>query len=284
MFICRECGLDCPSNEFLARHIGKRHGSFRDYVLKWKYNGVRPLCKCGCGGEPNWNVRLRDFAQFVHGHHAFGHEVTEDMRRKIGEKNSANMTKFLAENPDVMMDRIENMQKYSFTDEANQNRSEAIKNFWKSAASADAHRRATEHTLNLLEQGLIGPQAPFKVENIFNPFTGREEFMHSGWESMFLRWMIENGLEITKSHGLIIPYLDEEGASRVYVPDFISRSRKQLIEVKGNETERDRLKCEAGRAWCAQNDHEFILLKGAHNFRSARKLHEYLCSIFSVAK
>src|SRR3972149_1065341 len=35
---------------WLRCHIGAVHGlSGEEYVLKYFYNGIRPLCKCGCG-------------------------------------------------------------------------------------------------------------------------------------------------------------------------------------------------------------------------------------------
>lgn len=50
---CKECGEKVKSNQHLMYHITKKHPeiSKNDYIIKHIYNGNKPLCKCGCGGE-----------------------------------------------------------------------------------------------------------------------------------------------------------------------------------------------------------------------------------------
>jgi hypothetical protein len=125
---------------------------------------------------------------------------------------------------------------------------------WRKPESAEKRKRQSERACDLLEQGKIGPQAPYKVEWKLNPFTGREEYMHSSWETRFLDECIVKSVPVTKQHGIRIPYVDPNGLERTYIPDFLTLDGRTLYEVKGNETEVDREKWRATMAWCLQND------------------------------
>lgn len=118
----------------------------------------------------------------------------------------------------------------------------------------------SERACDLLEQGKIGPQAPYKAEWKLNPFTGREEYMHSSWETRFLDECVERGIPVTKQHGIRIPYVDPNGLERMYIPDFITLDSRVIYEVKGYETEVDREKWRATLRWCLDNDtrHEVV--------------------------
>lgn len=74
-------------------HVARKHGSVEEYLLRHEYGGIRPKCKCGCGQETqftrSWGMCFKDY---IHGHHAVGHVVTKEMRKKIGAKNSVNVT------------------------------------------------------------------------------------------------------------------------------------------------------------------------------------------------
>lgn len=106
---------------------------------------------------------------------------------------------------------------------------------------------------DLLEQGKIGPQAPYKTEWKMNPFTGKEEYMHSSWETRFLDQCIERGVPITKQHNVRIPYVDPNGQERIYIPDFLTLDGKMLYEVKGYTTDVDYEKWNALTQWCLQH-------------------------------
>jgi len=42
----------------------------QEKLLQEKYNGVKPLCKCGCGQETRYEVTKKDFCQWISGHQA----------------------------------------------------------------------------------------------------------------------------------------------------------------------------------------------------------------------
>ena len=50
-FECMECGTKLKSNQHLMYHITKFHPTLskHDYIVKYMYDDIHPLCKCGCG-------------------------------------------------------------------------------------------------------------------------------------------------------------------------------------------------------------------------------------------
>jgi hypothetical protein len=50
---CQECNKKVKSNQQLMYHLTKDHPEISqyNYIIKYKYNNINPLCKCGCGEE-----------------------------------------------------------------------------------------------------------------------------------------------------------------------------------------------------------------------------------------
>lgn len=66
---CCECGLPVKNRRGLAMHIVNRHSMQLDeYLLKWKYKGVTPLCMCGCGKHVSWHHIKKHFNDYCRGH------------------------------------------------------------------------------------------------------------------------------------------------------------------------------------------------------------------------
>jgi hypothetical protein len=258
---CKECEQEFESKEFVFRHLRCHKMSSQEYVLKWKYNNCIPLCSCGCNGKNNWNVSLRDFTRFIHGHHAHGRIKSDEEKAKIGKKNSENMKRWMSKHPDVAFKKGRLMNQATLTPEVQRKKSEAMARFWSSSPFASLLRKeASARAVKLLEAGIIGPHAPFKTEWKFNPFTGQEEFMHSSWETSFLEAAITKGYHVTKSHGITIPYTHPDGSQRTYVPDFYAPEDRTLYEVKGRHDEIDEAKWEAAARFCEKKGWRFEVL------------------------
>lgn len=257
---CKECGLECPTGEFLFRHIRAHGVQAKDYVLKWNYSGSPPLCACGCGNRTGWNVALRDFTRYIHGHHSVGRECKEETRRKIGAKNSVNMKSFMAKHPDVAKKKIDILRN-GRTPEVYQKISKSVREFWSTSPLAPALRQtASERAVRLLAERKIGPGAPYKQEWKRNPWTGQDEWMHSSWESAFLDACIARSYEVHKDHGVTIPYRHPDGTTHTYVPDFYAPEDRTLYEVKGRWDETDLAKWEAAGEWCERRGYRFCLM------------------------
>lgn len=129
MNICKICGNDFDR---LSSHVKRTHGlEYENYLIKYIYNDIRPLCACGCGQETFFTKSQGEsFKKFIHGHHAKGRKKSDEEKVKIGKKNSENMKKFLSENPDILKERIINIQ-IGKTEETERKRILSIKKYYE---------------------------------------------------------------------------------------------------------------------------------------------------------
>lgn len=266
---CKECSEVFNDPEQVRRHLRKHGMTFQQYSLRWHYNGVEPTCKCGCGQKTAWNVASKGYAEFVLGHHAWGRKKSDDEKRRIGEKNAANIKRYMQEHPDVAREKAWKMTVAGMNDESNRKRAESSKRFWSSDSELTHQRRkeASDRAIILLEQNKIGPHAPFRVEQKHNPFTGNEEWMHSSYESAFLDECIKFNTPVTKVHDLVVPYVALDGTNHQYVPDFIDMDDNTVIEVKGYLSETDVIKLNALVSW-AQDAQKRVVLWSIHGWET----------------
>jgi len=240
----------------LASHVSTTHEiSYEAYLLKYDFGGVNPKCECGCGLDaPFSKSQGMRFLRYIHGHSArIEGRLTADSKARIGEKNRENLIRYSSKNPDKVKSQAALMRTH-VTPEVRKRSAKTNAENWQKPESAEKRKLQTERAINLLEQGKIGPQAPYRAEWKLNPFTGKEEYMHSSWETRFLDSCIELSIPVTKQHGIRIPYVDPNGVERTYVPDFITLDGKTLYEVKGYASPVDREKWRATMTWCLQND------------------------------
>lgn len=53
---CTRCTSSFNTYESLRKHVARMHKiSSENFYVEYKLNGIKPLCKCGCGEETNWN-------------------------------------------------------------------------------------------------------------------------------------------------------------------------------------------------------------------------------------
>ncbi len=66
---CQLCDFTAENFGSLTQHLKHVHGLRRsDYILKIKYDGIIPLCQCGCGTEMVYNKVLADFPKYIKKH------------------------------------------------------------------------------------------------------------------------------------------------------------------------------------------------------------------------
>jgi len=69
MLKCQLCDYTTDSQSKLSKHTGFHHKlKFPDYLIKIKYEGIHPLCGCGCGEKMRYEATIADFSKFKHGH------------------------------------------------------------------------------------------------------------------------------------------------------------------------------------------------------------------------
>lgn len=259
--VCKECDQEFETQEFVFRHLRSHKMTAREYVLKWKHDGQVPVCACGCGKKNNWNVSLKDFTQFVHGHHAHGRIKSDEEKAAIGKKNSTNMKRWMSKHPDIAAKRGRLMNKLTLTPEVQKKKSESMHRFWSSSPLADSLRQeASARAVRLLSENKIGPQAPFKTEWVDNPWTGKREYMHSSWETAFFQACLAKEYPVTKDHDITIQYAHPDGTRRTYVPDFYAFEDRVLYEVKGRWDEVDEAKWEAAAKFADERGWRFEVL------------------------
>lgn len=259
------CKICDKSFERLSSHVSRNHEmTYEKYLLQYIHGNISPKCECGCGSDaPFSRSQGMRFLRYIHGHSArIEGRLTDESKAKIGHKNSENLKRFYENNKDKMIDHAEMMRK-SITPEVRTRSARTNSENWMKPESAAKRKKQSDRAIDLLEQSKIGPQAPYRTEWKLNPFTGREEYMHSSWETRFLDQCVEWGVPVTKQHGIRIPYVDPNGQERTYVPDFLTLDGKVLYEVKGYETEVDREKWRAMMQWCLENDAHYEVVSFA---------------------
>lgn len=285
MTTCKECGIECLSGNSISFHLKKLHAmTYGDYLIKHEHNGVQPRCSCGkmirykAGGFTSFCSRS---CATTGENNAMGRlkgKNSPNFGQKRTPKQRINYSTGAKKRWELHGDMLRKMMKtpeYRTANSASQRegnqrdpnrvikRVAAVKRFWSSDTELTHRRRreASDRAIALLEENKIGPHAPFKTQWCDNPFTGKEEFMHSSWETAFLSACITEGYPVTKEHGIRIPYVGTDGFEHAYVPDFVSLGGDQtLFEVKGHRDETDDLKERAARAWCDANGYEFVVI------------------------
>jgi len=109
----------------------------------------------------------------------------------------------------------------------------------------------------------INEEKFFVIKNKQN--SGKIKY-RSSWELKFMLWCDKND-NITKvlSEGVKIPYIDVDGKSRNYFPDFVIEyhGKRLLIEIKPKSQTTDGTnlrKFESARKFCEQRNMEFVVL------------------------
>lgn len=134
---CRICN-DNKNYNRLSSHINRTHKiEYIDYLIQYEYHDEHPECKCGCEKKVTLNPnKALGFNDYLHGHNAQGHEVTQSTRKKIGKKNSENMKQFYEKNPEAGKKNTSRMNSFK-TDESEKKRIEASINAVKNMSKEE---------------------------------------------------------------------------------------------------------------------------------------------------
>lgn len=67
---CELCSYHCFNKRSLGNHLVRKHPEYnvRTYMLEFEFNGVTPLCACGCGKPVNWHMATSKFRKYITGH------------------------------------------------------------------------------------------------------------------------------------------------------------------------------------------------------------------------
>ena len=281
MIICKECGCECSAQNALGYHLRSHGLPYPDYVIKHEYNNVWPHCHCGI----KLPYKKGGFSRFCSKSCAAS-GTNNPMSGKTGDKSPIyglkrtdeqlkNYSKGAKKRWEIHGDKIRKMMKtdeyknmqskankksYATSDRAKRT-SESVHCFWAESPLAPILREeASQRAIKLLAENKIGPHAPFKQETLISPWTGEEERMHSSWESIFFQSCVARQYEVTKNHGIVIPYKHPNGTQRNYIPDFYASEDRTVYEMKGRHDEVDDAKWFAAKDYCARIGWGFVVM------------------------
>lgn len=282
MITCKECGYECSAQNALGYHLRSHGLSYPDYVVKHEYDNVWPHCHCGI----KLLYKKGGFSHFcskscaVSGTNNPMSGKTGDKSPIYGLKRTPEQLKHYSEGAKkrweihgskirkmMKTDEYKDMMRKSKQSQYDSDPSYAdrikqgVNRFWAESPLAPVLREeASQRAIKLLSENKIGPQAPFKRETLINPWTGEEEHMHSSWESIFFQSCISRRYEVTKNHGITIPYRHPDGTTRNYIPDFFGREDRVLYEMKGRHDEVDEAKWLAAQEYCDRMGWGFVVM------------------------
>lgn len=113
---------------------------------------------------------------------------------------------------------------------------------------------------------IIGRRVPksnwenIKGEYKINLLTNENEWMDSGWESLFAQQCDLNKIKYLKNGHYKIQYQGIDFKQHTYHPDFFLPERNHIIEIKGRIIENDQLKWKYTNEFCESNDLKFFVL------------------------
>lgn len=267
---CRECNEVFNDPEQVRRHLRKHGMTFQQYSLRHFYGGVEPTCRCGCGQKTAWNVASKGYAEHILGHHAWGRKKSDDEKRRIGEKNAANMKRFYEEYPELAEAQASLMRQH-LTPEIEEQRIEATRQAYAAMSSADKqsfrdrtrqrwiagemnepHAKAAEtfkqkstngdydfserneKLSKVISQKYVDGTWEFTKGTYVSTKSGRECYYRSSWELLLMQELdIDPDVADWESEFTSIPYVFD-GSQHRYVPDFkvVRSAITQIVEVK----------------------------------------------------
>lgn len=282
MLTCKECGFECSAANALGYHLRKHEMAYGDYLVKHEHSGTWPVCKCGTklvlkkGGFGRFCSKSCSSSREDNAMGRLKGENSPNFGKKRTTEQRLNYSVGSRKRWDLHGDKLREMMK---TVEYKKAQSESqvsswqnspdrrvktvfgVHRFWSSDSDLTRQRRkeASDRAIVQLELGQIGPHAPFKVELKHNPFTDKEERMHSSWESAFLDECVKHGIPVTKAHDLRIPYVGLDRSQHQYVPDFVDLEDGTVVEVKGHLSETDVIKLNALVEWAKTEKKRVVL-------------------------
>ena len=116
----------------------------------------------------------------------------------------------------------------------------------------------------LIAEGKINPKRNFYKQGWYVTKTGNKEWFGSSYEEKRMKQLDDMGVKWTKNHGIRIPYTDNNGRKRNYVPDFLINDKiieevkpKSVINTNFNNC---KIKIPFAKKYCKNNGYEFRII------------------------
>jgi very-short-patch-repair endonuclease len=184
----------------------------KDKLILEKYNGIHPICLCGCGEQTNYEYKLKDFHKWKHGHQSRipGHFGDPKAKKRVDAIIKTRKEKFASGEYDHILNKV------------SQNRSEKTKQkISKSGKGVSRPKAEGFGTGRIHSQKTKDKMSKSAIQRILK--TGKVK--RSGLEYKF-EGLLES-LEIKYIHSYYI-----ESIGKIY--DFYLPEYNILIEVDGD--------------------------------------------------
>ncbi len=203
--ICKECKKEFESLDSLRRHRSQKHNinaeqTYIDYVL----DGIKPTCKCGCGGSIKYLGIEAGYTEYIRGHSArvnnnWGHNLNaikkshETQKRMYGNGELVIWNKGLTIEDERVRDNIKKVM-------SNPNRGKNISEKLTGVPKSDGHKVKIKEKAN---------QRWKKIDE------------HNKQSERKIKWLISNNYKIKKTNleCLFQTYLESFGLVENF--DFI---------------------------------------------------------------
>jgi len=268
MEICKDCGIELKNIRALVLHVNKHHHGYDLYVLNHDYNGVRPLCKCGCGQETPWSKKKKKYTEYSYGHilqtpsvrpRALKAAAIAMSRPEVRAKNSErlkerwkNDEKFREHQKQISKMNMQKMLEHNKTPEARAASSQRKKDFWASEKGEQLREQMKSDEMR--QKISEATQTAFTPEVKQRTSDGVKRAIMSGkftpstsWKNLDRGYVdniwCDSGLEkrfVEKCRELNIVcertsrcHRVQYGDGKIYIPDFYLPEHNAIIELKG---------------------------------------------------
>lgn len=124
--------------------------------------------------------------------------------------------------------------------------------------------KASKTLARKIASGEINPKRNFYKQGWYKTKTGNKEWFGSSYEEKRMKQLDEMKVRWTKNHGIRIPYTDNDGRKRNYVPDFLVND-KIIEEVKpknlvNSKMDNNLLKHQSAIKFCNKNGYQFRII------------------------
>jgi very-short-patch-repair endonuclease len=114
MLKCQLCNYETDKQQKLSKHTSFYHKlKFPEYLIQIKYNGVNPLCECGCREKTRYSPKDGDFFKFIVGHHSRkeGHWGDWNDSKRVEKIISTRKQKFASGEYDYIKEAVKENRK-----------------------------------------------------------------------------------------------------------------------------------------------------------------------------
>ena len=141
-----------------------------------------------------------------------------------------------------------------------------VRDYRKDTAHTCSTKCAGVRRSRMIASGKLKQSYRHSYRGMFKDKDGVEHGFDSAWELLRMHQLEGLGRKWKRDHGVVVPYVDEQGVERSYIPDFLvedESGRVTVEEIKPNwrsELSKAQAKYEAAKTFCASRGWLFEVL------------------------